>query len=139
MLIFLIFIFIFFINLFFIESISKAAFPTGEIKLNKINSEKFQIHYKIKKGTWAGFGFGESMKNADINYIIVDSFGKFDLHDTFSFGHGRPKDDKDQGGTFDFENIRSFKGNNDFINIIFERKFDTKDKFDKKLEPVNII
>lgn len=75
------------------------------------------------------------MKDADINYITVDSFGRFVLKDTFSFGHGKPKDDKDLGGTFDFDNIRSFIKDG-FVNIIFEREFDTNDKFDKKLQPV---
>lgn len=79
------------------------------------------------------------MINSDINYIQAYENGTFTLHDTFSTGYSLPKDDVELGGTYDFYNLTSFEDSKGYLNITFERLFDTKDKYDIAIFPVNIF
>ena len=44
-----------------------------------------------------------------------------------------------KNGTYDFYNLTSFEDSKGYLNITFERLFDTKDKYDIAIFPVNIF
>ncbi len=83
------------------------------------------------------------MKNADENVAVMQNQTNFLLHDLWSQGYGRPKDDTERNGTYDLTNIvytpKDIHHKNSTYLIKYRRKFDTGDPNDFSIDYVRII
>jgi hypothetical protein len=106
---------------------------TNSIKIDAINNTHLQISLTGKVGTWTGIGFSGSMVGTDMNIIEFTDNNNYNLYDSFSSHHEKPKSDTDLGGSNDLV-VQSFNTDaNNTSTIVYQRKLDTGDEFDKVL------
>jgi hypothetical protein len=89
------------------------------------------MKFKADLDSWFGISYGIGMKDKDMNII---EFSQNDVKLTDSFCPYRPVDDKSLGGTDDLKLISFKKQDNQGI-VIYERLYDTGDKYDLKISP----
>lgn len=71
-----------------------------------------------------------------MHVLEVYANNTYKLYDSYSKGHEVPQSDESLGGTYDLVNPTYTPDINNFVNITYERLYDTKDTYDKKLNPV---
>ena len=111
----------------------------GTVDLIQKDENTISFTYKLKKGTWAGIGFGKSMENTDMHVVNAFTNGEFEVLDTYSFGHAPPSEDNSIGGTNNLKDIKKEQDLGDYIIISYSRLLDTNDQYDYVFKTVKLF